>query len=89
VLFVSHGADDHGSQFLDGREPDMDAARVVGKAEALALDPPSDRQQRGSRGQGLVNGPLDTCPSTPRSSASYKQMLWMSIPDTEAAYPPE
>jgi hypothetical protein len=39
VLFVSHDADDHGWQFLYGREPDMDAARVVGMAEALGLDP--------------------------------------------------
>ena len=39
VLFVSHDADDHGWQFLDGRTPDLDSARVIGMAEALARDP--------------------------------------------------
>lgn len=39
MLFVSHHADDQGWPLLDGREPDMDAARVVGMVEALALHP--------------------------------------------------
>jgi hypothetical protein len=38
ILYVSHDADDHGWQFLDGRPPDVDEARVISMAEALRLD---------------------------------------------------
>ena len=39
VLFVAHDADDHGWQFLDGREPDDREGRLVRMSEALARDP--------------------------------------------------
>jgi hypothetical protein len=39
VLFVSHDADDHGWQFLDGREPDTKEGRIVCMADALERDP--------------------------------------------------
>jgi len=39
VLFVAHDADDHGWQFLDGREPMVEEARVVRMANMLARDP--------------------------------------------------
>ena len=39
ILFVSHNNDDHGWQFLDGREPDEREGRVVGMSTALDLDP--------------------------------------------------
>jgi len=39
VLFVSHDADDHGWQFLDGREPIIEEGRAVCMADALDRDP--------------------------------------------------
>ena len=39
ILFVSHDADDHGWQFLDGRPPDTDLGRVIGMGTALSMDP--------------------------------------------------
>jgi hypothetical protein len=39
ILHVSHDKDDHGWQFLDGREVDVEEARVVGMGEVLKLDP--------------------------------------------------
>ena len=39
VLFVSHDADDHGWQFLDGREPDTREGRLIGMHEVLRIDP--------------------------------------------------
>ena len=38
ILYVSHDADDDGWQFLDGRPPDVNEARVISMAEALRLD---------------------------------------------------
>jgi hypothetical protein len=39
ILHVSHDADDHGWQFLDGRDADVAEARLIGMHEALKLDP--------------------------------------------------
>jgi hypothetical protein len=39
ILRVSHDADDHGWQFLDGREVDMAEARLISMADALELEP--------------------------------------------------
>jgi hypothetical protein len=39
ILFVSHDADDHGWQFLDGREPDTAEGPLIYMNDALALDP--------------------------------------------------
>jgi hypothetical protein len=39
ILHVAHDADDHGWQFLDGRDVDVDQGRVIGMATALELDP--------------------------------------------------
>jgi hypothetical protein len=39
ILFVSHDSDDHGWQFLDGREPDTREGRLISMSHALALDP--------------------------------------------------
>ena len=39
ILCVVHDEDDHGWQFLDGREVDIAEGRVIGMAEALRLDP--------------------------------------------------
>lgn len=39
ILLVSHDADDHGWQFLDGAEPDVGEARVVAMDRFLHLDP--------------------------------------------------
>ena len=38
ILHVAHDEDDHGWQFLDGRSVDTDEARVIGMAEAVAID---------------------------------------------------
>ena len=38
ILFVSHDAEDHGWQFLDGRAPDESRARVIAMGTALRLD---------------------------------------------------
>jgi hypothetical protein len=39
ILFVSHDADDHSWQFLDGREPDTREGRLICMSDALARDP--------------------------------------------------
>jgi hypothetical protein len=39
ILRVSHDADDHGWQFLDGREVAIVDGRVIGMGEVLTLDP--------------------------------------------------
>lgn len=39
ILHVSHDADDHGWQFLDGREVDLGEGRLISMATALELDP--------------------------------------------------
>jgi len=39
ILRVAHDEDDHGWQFLDGREVDIANGRVLSMAEALVLDP--------------------------------------------------
>jgi hypothetical protein len=39
ILRVSHDEDDDGWQFLDGREVDISAARLISMAEAVELDP--------------------------------------------------
>jgi hypothetical protein len=39
ILFVSHDVDDHGWQFLDGREPDVQEGRAICMADAVALEP--------------------------------------------------
>jgi hypothetical protein len=39
ILYVSHDADDHGWQFLDGREPDTREGRLTCMSDMLALDP--------------------------------------------------
>jgi hypothetical protein len=38
VLFVAHDKDDHGWQFLDGREPMIEEGRAVCMADALDRD---------------------------------------------------
>ena len=39
ILHVSHDEDDHGWQFLDGREAVVEEGRLISMVEALALDP--------------------------------------------------
>ena len=39
ILFVAHDDDDHGWQFLDGRDADAREVRLIGMGHALALDP--------------------------------------------------
>jgi hypothetical protein len=39
ILHVSHDEDDHGWQFLDGREVVVDEGRLISMAEALDRDP--------------------------------------------------
>ena len=39
ILRVSHDEDDHGWQFLDGRTPMEEDARLIGMGTALAHDP--------------------------------------------------
>jgi hypothetical protein len=39
ILHVSHDADDHGWQFLDGRAPEEADARLISMSHALSLDP--------------------------------------------------
>jgi len=39
ILHVAHDIDDHGWQFLDGRDADVDEGRVIGMGEALKRDP--------------------------------------------------
>src|SRR5690242_1368663 len=39
ILFVSHDADDHGWQFLDGQAPDVANAAVVALETILRYDP--------------------------------------------------
>ena len=39
ILFVAHDADDHGWQFLDGREPVVAEGRLICMADALERDP--------------------------------------------------
>jgi hypothetical protein len=39
ILFVAHDVDDHGWQFLDGREPDVREGRGICMADAVALEP--------------------------------------------------
>jgi hypothetical protein len=39
ILHVSHDIDDHGWQFLDGRDVDVDEGRVICMADALKRDP--------------------------------------------------
>jgi hypothetical protein len=39
ILHVSHDEDDHGWQFLDGRDADVAEGRVIGMHHALELDP--------------------------------------------------
>lgn len=39
VLHVSHDEDDHGWQFLDGRDVDVEEGRAISMAAALDLDP--------------------------------------------------
>jgi hypothetical protein len=39
ILYVSHDADDHGWQFLDGQPIDMANAALVALSEIVRLDP--------------------------------------------------
>jgi hypothetical protein len=39
ILYVSHDADDHGWQFLDGESVDLSQAAVVGLGEIVGRDP--------------------------------------------------
>jgi len=39
ILYVSHDADDHGWQFLDGRPVDLAEGRAIAMGTALRLDP--------------------------------------------------
>ena len=39
ILFVSHDEDDHGWQFLDGREPVVEDGRLICMADVLERDP--------------------------------------------------
>ena len=39
ILLVTHDAEDHGWQFLDGSDPETNNAAVVGLGEMVRLDP--------------------------------------------------
>ena len=39
ILHVSHDIDDHGWQFLDGRDADVAEGRLISMAHALERDP--------------------------------------------------
>ena len=39
ITFVAHDEDDHGWQFLDGRDPDTREGRLICMSDALARDP--------------------------------------------------
>jgi len=67
ILYVSHDADDHGWQFLDGRPIDMANAALVGFGEIVRHDPSvlelADMPPGGSATRATKTSPWERSPA--------------------------
>ena len=73
ILYVSHDEDDHGWQFLDGTNNEIDDVAIVGLGELLEIDPsmadlahlePGYHAMRSSPGLDWIIEKTLTCPES-------------------------